>query len=218
MDGQHAMCTKKLSDMGLLQRLREFARDRKGVAAVEFAFIVPVLLCMYFITLEAAQAINVNRKVSRISSTVADLITQQSAVQAKTVVDIMEIGKAIVRPYNRSIPVIEVTGIQMDDKSPPVAKVAWSVKLDKNGNPTKVVAKDTVLTDKDLTNIRLANAFYIKVRAHLDYTPIIAWGNTKNGNTNSLGLLSAFTKISMGETFYLRPRVSSTDIKCSDCS
>ena len=53
------------------------AADRRGVAAIEFALVVPLLLCMYFVTMEVSQAIETNKKVSRVGSMVADLVTQQ---------------------------------------------------------------------------------------------------------------------------------------------
>jgi Flp pilus assembly protein TadG len=35
--------------------------DRRGVAAVEFALVAPLLLCMYFVTMEVAQGIEANK-------------------------------------------------------------------------------------------------------------------------------------------------------------
>ena len=65
---------------GVWARAMRFCSDRRGVAAIEFAFIVPVLLIMYFVTMEASQAIETSKKVSRIGSMVADLITQQQTI------------------------------------------------------------------------------------------------------------------------------------------
>ena len=66
---------------GRLAKLRAWiaraAADRRGVAAIEFALVAPLLLCMYFVTMEVSQAIETNKKVSRIGSMVADLVTQQ---------------------------------------------------------------------------------------------------------------------------------------------
>ena len=55
-------------------------RDRRGVAALEFALIVPLLLSMYFVTMEVSQAIETNKKVGRVGSMVADLVTQQQTI------------------------------------------------------------------------------------------------------------------------------------------
>lgn len=188
------------------------ARDRRGVAAVEFAFIVPVLLCMYFMTMEASQGIEVNKKVSRMGSSVADLITQRSVMTKVEVAAIMKIGEAIIQPYNRTKPALEVTAIELNTDPTPKATVAWSMKLDKNGNPVQVAKKGDPVSDSQLTKIRAPGAFYIRVRAQLGYKPVIAWSD----DAELLGLLSVFNNISMGETFYLRPRIS-TRIPCADC-
>lgn len=191
---------------------RALLKDRRGVAAVEFAFIVPVLLCMYFITMEASQGIEVNKKVSRMGSAVADLITQQSAITKAEVVAIMQIGGAIIQPYDRSQPTLDVTAIQLGTEATPVARVAWSLKLNSSGNPVAVVAKNSVVTDSQLNRIRAPGAFYIRVRSSLNYEPVVTW----NGDATSMGLLTAFNDIGMGETFYLRPRISQK-IPCDDC-
>ena len=77
-------------------------RDRRGVAAIEFAFIVPVLLCMYFITMEASQGLVTDKKVSRIGSMVADLITQTEAAKLRGVTR-PAIGDLIKRGRLRSV-------------------------------------------------------------------------------------------------------------------
>ena len=196
----------------LAQKLAGVLSDRRGVAAVEFAFIVPVLLCMYFITMEASQGIGVNKKVSRIGSAVADLITQQSQIQASEVIAIMKIGKSIIQPYNRSDPTIEVTAIQFDTNSTPVARVAWSLKLKPDGSATQVATRNDIVSDSQLAKIRASGAFYIRVTSKLDYDPVITWSE----DTEPIGLLASFSNIHMGETFYLRPRISTT-IPCPDC-
>ncbi|TIV67834.1 MAG: pilus assembly protein, partial [Mesorhizobium sp.] len=82
----------------ILAKVARFCRDRRGVAAIEFAFIVPVLLIMYFITMEASQAIETSKKVSRIGSMVADLVTQQPSVKTADLDAIMKIGTSTLQP------------------------------------------------------------------------------------------------------------------------
>src|SRR4026209_2561016 len=105
------------------------AADRRGVAAIEFALVAPLLLCMYFVTMEVSQAIETNKKVSRISSMVADLATQQTSTSMAELKGIMEIGQLLLTPYYRSKAEIYITAIEVTNDVPPKAKVFWSVKL-----------------------------------------------------------------------------------------
>lgn len=193
-------------------RARRFGLDRRGVAAIEFAFIVPVLLVMYFITMEASQAIETSKKVSRIGSMVADLVTQQQTVVKANLEAIMKIGSTTLMPYNRSTPTIIITAIQMSDEATPKVTVAWSRKL-VGGTYSVDAAAGATTTVPATLNIR--NTFLIRVESDLDYTPVIAW-NGQTGQQKALGLLSTFSNIDMSETYYLRPRRSTT-IPCSDC-
>src|SRR5690606_8831953 len=56
---------------------RRFLRDRQAVAAVEFALILPLLLTLYFGTVEAASLYSVDRRVATVASTMADLISRE---------------------------------------------------------------------------------------------------------------------------------------------
>lgn len=196
---------------GTMMRLAAFLRDRKGVAAIEFAFIAPLLLTLYFVTMEVAQAIETNKKVSRIGSMVADLVTQQHSETTKDVIEpIMEIGEAILQPYGRTRPTIEITGIEITKDATPRAIVKWSRKM-VNGAFSLGPAKETE-TDVPV-ELKIADTFLVRVSAQLDYRPVVAW--TAEQRT-SMGLLGAFDNISMDEIYYLRPRMSNK-ILCTDC-
>ncbi|MER9724205.1 MULTISPECIES: TadE/TadG family type IV pilus assembly protein [unclassified Mesorhizobium] len=180
-----------------------FCSDRRGVAAIEFAFVVPVLLIMYFVTMEASQAIETSKNVSRVSSMVADLITQQQTIVATDIDAIMKIGTSTLQPYRRSTPTIIVTAIHISDSAALNVEVVWSRKVGSSaGGPITVPPA-----------LRIRNTFLIRVQSILGYVPVIAWSAD---NSQQLGLTSAFSTIVMKETYYLRPRRSTT-IPCSGC-
>lgn len=58
--------------------LRKFVRARKGVAAIEFALIAPVLLLLYFGTVDLANWYMTHRRLVLAGSTMADLTTQSA--------------------------------------------------------------------------------------------------------------------------------------------
>ena len=191
-------------------RLRRLWDNRRGVAAIEFAFIAPLLLTMYFVTMEIAPAIDTSKKVGRSASMIADLITQQQAVTAADIEAIMQIGNATLMPYSRTKLTVTVTAIDITDEDAPKVKVAWSRKMD-NGAFSKPFEVDSVTTVPPALKVR--NSFLIRVQTTLRYTPIIAW--TPEGK-EATGLLAAFSEINMGDTYYLRPRMSSK-VSCSGC-
>ncbi|CCV15585.1 TadE/TadG family type IV pilus assembly protein [Mesorhizobium sp. STM 4661] len=195
---------------GIYSRAIRFCRDRRGVAAIEFALIVPVLLIMYFVTMEASQAIETSKKVSRIGSMVADLVTQQQSVKTADLDAIMKIGNSSLQPYNRSTPKIIITAIQITDETTPKVQVVWSRKM-VDGAFNADAAKNSITTVPPTLNIK--GTFLVRVESGLAYKPIITW--SADGQRR-LGLTTAFDTISMGETYYLRARRSPT-IPCDNC-
>lgn len=66
-----------------------FVRDEKGIAAIEFAFIAPIMLFMYFGMAEVATAISVDRKISHSANVAGDLATQSETISAAEMTEIM---------------------------------------------------------------------------------------------------------------------------------
>ena len=203
----HGEPSKRRTLRGWIGRL---LHDRRGVAAVEFAFIVPLLLSMYFVTMEVSQAIETNKKVSRVGSMVADLIAQQQTITKSEVDAVMQIGESLLQPYNRSKPKIVITAIQITTDPTPKVQVFWSRKL-VNGATSQDAAKGTTTTVPAALNV--AGSFLIKVESDLAYKPVVTWAAA---DKPALGLTAAFDNISMSETYYLRPRMS-PQVTCADC-
>ncbi|MEX0345600.1 MAG: TadE/TadG family type IV pilus assembly protein [Rhizobiaceae bacterium] len=192
------------------QKLRSLVGDENGVAAIEFAFIAPVLLSLYFVTMEVAQAVESNRKVGRAASMIADLITQQQTIKKSEIDAIMQIGLSIMQPYSRTTPEFIITAIEITDEDNPKVKVAWSRKL-KDGTASQDAAPGTTTTVPEKLEIR--DSFLVRVETKLNYKPIITYSTTQK---KTLGLMAAFDNINMSERYHLRPRQSSS-IPCTDC-
>ena len=59
--------------------LGRFLCDRCGLAAVEFALILPVMLTLYFGGVEVTNMLVANRRVTSVAYTAADLAAQRLA-------------------------------------------------------------------------------------------------------------------------------------------
>lgn len=105
--------------------IRRFLHEQKGMAIVEFAFIVPVLLLFYVGMAELCQALMAERKSSHAAAAIADLVAQDDQITPAEIVGIMNISGEILRPF----PVdenfkVRVSAVTVNSSN--VAKVTWS--------------------------------------------------------------------------------------------
>ena len=75
--------------------LRRLRRDRRGVSAVEFALIAPVMMLMYFGMTELSQSMMAQRKADHIASSIGDLVAQSKSIDDTTMGDLFKIGNTI---------------------------------------------------------------------------------------------------------------------------
>lgn len=204
-----AMC-KTDRQASIWSRLAAFRRDNKGIAAIEFAFIAPILITLYFMTMEIAQGIETNKKIGRIASMVGDLVTQQQIITKSELDAILDLGESVIQPYTRSVPKIEITAIEITDETTPKVKVVWSRKL-VAGSKSAGAAAGSITTVPE--KLKIKGTFLVRVESDLDYKPMIVW--TAAAKTE-LGLGGTFDALAMEESYHLRPRMSPT-IACSDC-
>ena len=57
-------------------RLSGCAHDERGVSAVEFALLLPLMVTLYLGGVEVSQGLTIDRKVTLVARTVADLAAQ----------------------------------------------------------------------------------------------------------------------------------------------
>lgn len=80
--------------------LRRFGRDRRGVSAVEFALIAPFMILLYLGSVEVSLALSIDRKITSISSALADLVAQDDVITDDEITDILNAGAVIVAPFD----------------------------------------------------------------------------------------------------------------------
>ncbi len=177
----------------VVDEVRRFAAARRGVAAVEFAFIAPIMILLFVGTIELSAGISTNRKLSRVSSAVGDLITQSQALTCNDVENIMDISSKIMYPYKDPI-VIVVSTINIASGQ---AKVVKSLSRPTGhelapGTLYNVPAK----IKKDGTSLVAANIT-------TTYTPSFGWAHFSETD----GVYFSQTPIPMDEELFLRPRI-----------
>ena len=108
----------------MLRLLRKFRKSQKGLAAIEFAFIAPVLGTLLVGTIEVCNALECKQKVTSMASSVADLVAQTSSVSASDLSNIFAAGNALIYPFPTTSSKIVVSSIVSDGAGN--GTVAWS--------------------------------------------------------------------------------------------
>src|SRR5215217_2949563 len=84
----------------LLARLRQLPCVDDGVAAVEFALILPIMLLVYVGSVEASALITMDRRVQSVAGAVGDLVARSDgSIPAATLTDYFRAAGAIMTPY-----------------------------------------------------------------------------------------------------------------------
>lgn len=103
---------------------RTFARDQRGVSAVEFALIAPLMLIFYFGLTELCQAMLAERRVNHVASAVGDLVTQKEEISVTELNDVFKIGSLVLAPFPEASLKVVTTHVTADNKGVPI--VDWS--------------------------------------------------------------------------------------------
>ncbi len=81
--------------------LRRFAAGERGMAAVEFALVLPIVLLIMLGAFEVPRYVMIVQKIARTSSGVADLVAQaDEPLQKNQLTDIFNAGRIMMQPYD----------------------------------------------------------------------------------------------------------------------
>lgn len=109
----------------MLRRLRKFIADKTGVAAVEFAYIAPLLILALFGTIEVSRAVMMHKRFQRVSAMIGDLVSREQTIgtAAGTGADIingmMLSAQQVMYPFSMTSLNIKVNSLRAksDDKT-----------------------------------------------------------------------------------------------------
>jgi len=167
--------------------IRRFLRDKRGISAVEFAMLLPLMITLYLGGVEVSQAVAVDRKVTLISRSLGDLVAQATTVSNADMTNILAATAAIIVPYVDAKLKITVSSVVIDAQG--VAKIAWSDT--KNGTARAVGSTVTLPAA-----LNTASTSLIWAESQYAYTPVIGYVITGT--------------MTLKDQIYMRPRLSDT--------
>ncbi|MEZ5765453.1 MAG: TadE/TadG family type IV pilus assembly protein [Xanthobacteraceae bacterium] len=164
-----------------------FTGDMRGVSAVEFALIVPLILLIFFAMVEVSQGLNANRKLTLTVRALSDLVAQATSVTSTDVNNVFAAASSIMQPFSTVNLKSRISAINIDASG--VTKVDWS-----RGSGMSARAKGDVVTIP--AGLRIAGTQLIWSEAEYLFTPPVGYFLTG--------------PITMKDQFFARPRQSNT--------
>lgn len=106
--------------------ITRYAKSREGVAATEFALILPLMITLYFGGIELSNILSADRKATAITATVTDLVAQSEVITDDGIEDIFAAADVLIVPFDPTDVTIVVSSIINDGGT---ARVDWSDAL-----------------------------------------------------------------------------------------
>ena len=167
----------------ILQIFPRFGRDRRGVSAVEFAVLAPLMIGLYLGCVELSDGIGADRKVSLAAGALANLTAQATTINTAQMGDILDASSAVIVPYDPANLSMTISCLSINANQ--VATVKWSVTR----NGAVQTGAVTIPAALAVPNTQLV---YSEVK--YAYTPIV--GYTISGT------------IQLSDHMYMSPRIT----------
>jgi Flp pilus assembly protein TadG len=105
--------------------LSRWVKDQRGVSALEFALIMPIIIVLIFGMANISQALMAQRRVNHIASAMGDLTAQNLTMMDSDFTDMFSVAAFMMKPLDQSDLSIRITSVIVDGKKIP--HVDWSV-------------------------------------------------------------------------------------------
>ncbi len=140
----------------LIARIVSFARDRRGVSAIEFAMLLPVM-------------------VTLTTRTMADLASRVTSINNADMTNMLNATSAVIAPYDQSMVKVVLSAVNIDANG--IAKIGWSDTLHGSARAVgSTVAVPSVLA--------VPNTTLIWSEVSYNYNPTFGYVLTGNMNLN----------------------------------
>jgi Flp pilus assembly protein TadG len=139
--------------------------DCRGIAATEFAVVVPMMLVLFFGTVEFSNGVAVDRKVTLVARTLSDLTSRSTAVAAADFTNFFAAGTGVMNPYDPNLIKSTISELYVDP-STLVARVQWSSGAEVRATKSTVVIPPA---------LQVGDTYLIYSEVNYTYTPAVAW-------------------------------------------
>jgi Flp pilus assembly protein TadG len=171
----------------LPRHLLRLVRDQRGISAVEFAMLLPLMIALYLGSIEISQGISINRKVTLTARTVTDLVAQVSSINNAGMTNVLNASSAVMSPFPVSPLKVTISLVSIDAQSN--ATIAWS---DAYNTTARAPGSGVTLP----TALKIPNTSLVWGEVQYSYAPAIGYVVTSS--------------VTLKDQLYMRPRLSAT--------
>jgi Flp pilus assembly protein TadG len=143
-----------------------FKRDDRGMAAVEIALLLPLMVSLYFGAVQLSQAVTAKSNVTLTARTISDLVSRVSTINNADMTNALNASSAVMAPFPVSNLKVTVSSINIDANGK--ATISWSDTL--NGSARAVGSVVTLPTA-----LSVASTSLIWAEVQYAYTPAIGY-------------------------------------------
>jgi Flp pilus assembly protein TadG len=184
--------------------------DCRGIAATEFAVIVPIMLVMFFGTVEFSSGVAVDRKVTLVARTLSDLTSQSTTVADSDMTNFFTASSAILTPYTPAPTKGTISELYVNPTTLK-ATVQWSRAATVNaaGVPTLIAGRAVSSPVTIPSALAVGGTYLIFSEVSYLYTPTVGYVMNKAGITLSD---VAYTRPRQSTCVYYNPATSCTTL------
>jgi len=176
------------------QFIARLKRDNKGVAALEFALIAPIMVTLYMGSVELHHALSADRRVTDLAGATADLVAQSADISGQ-MDNIFDAASTYLKPYG--VANLRITVSSICHAGDDTGRVDWSANYVNGGVKTyahlEVVPLPLDSDDKPVLTIKGTSL----ILAEVSYQYTSPLGEYVNSMT-------------LSDHYYLRPRLKET--------
>jgi Flp pilus assembly protein TadG len=185
-----------VSCASLRKRLSRCLQDERGLSAVEFALILPLMVTLYLGGVEVSQGLTIDRKATLVARTVADLAAQSKDLTVTQLNNVLDASTAVMLPYSIAPMKVTVSQILIDAEGN--ATIDWS-RAKTGATIGAGRAKGSTVVVPAALKIQ---GGLIWAEVSYDYKPVVGY------------VITGTMKLT--DTIYMRPRLSDT-VSCPTC-
>lgn len=125
--------------MTLLRTLRRFGGAKKGLAAIEFAIIAPMMIFALFGSVDLLDLLGANKRAQNVAASLSDVVARDTEISDSEVTGLWSAIDVLMFPDNASTMNVRVTSVSI--VSATSATVVWS-----EGHNMSARATDSAVT------------------------------------------------------------------------